>query len=178
MNIIVTGAVGIGKTTICEKVIQMANSLGYSCGGILTPKAPDKGIIIVDIKTGERKALASIYNIYQGPRIGKYFFNPDGIEFGVRAIDRGISSDVLFVDEIGYLELEGNGFVKILELIRAERAKKSVLVIRRELLPVFLSRLNSKLSIIEANIHNRNGLPQRICALLTSNLPDNSSKRA
>lgn len=177
MNIIVTGTVGIGKTTVCEKVIQMAKSLGYSCGGILTPKTPDKGIIIVDIKTGERKALASINNIYQGPHIGKYFFNPDAIEFGTRAIDRGISSDILFVDEIGYLELQENGFVKILELIGAEKVKNSILVVRRELLPAFSARLGSNLSIIETNIYNRNELPQKIWALLTSNSPTCSSKR-
>jgi len=177
MNIIITGTVGIGKTTVCEKVIQMAKSLGYSCSGILAPKAPDKGIIIIDIKTGERKVLASINNIYQGPRIGKYFFNPAAIEFGTRAIDRGISSDFLFVDEIGYLELQGDGFVKILELIGAEKVKSSVLVVRRDLLPAFSARLGSNLSIIETNIYNRNELPQKICALLTSNSPTYSSKR-
>lgn len=177
MNIIVTGAVGIGKTTVCEKVVAIAKLLGYSCGGILTPKAPDKGITIVDIQTGERTVLASIDNIYQGPHIGKYFFNPDAIEFGVRAIDRGISSDILFVDEIGYLELQGNGFVKILELIGAEKVKNSILVVRRELLPAFSARLGSNLLIVETNIYNRNQLPQKICALLTSNSPTYSSKK-
>ena len=170
MNIIVTGTVGVGKTTVCEKVIQTAKSLGYSCGGILTPKAPDKGIIIVDIKTGEGKVLASINSVYQGPHIGKYFFNPDAIDFGIRAIERGTSTDILFVDEIGYLELQGNGFVKILELIGTEKVKNSILVIRKELLPAFSSRLGSNLSIVETNIYNRNQLPQKICELLTSSL--------
>lgn len=171
MVIIVTGAIGVGKTTVCEKVIQMANNLGYSCGGIITPKAPDKSIIIVDIRTGGKKILASINNIYQGPRIGKYFFNPDAIEFGNRAIDKGISSDVLFVDEVGYLELAGNGFSKVLDLIGMERVKNSILVIREALLPGFLARLNSNLSIIEVNTYNRNELPPKIWALLTSNSP-------
>ena len=176
MNIIVTGVVGIGKTTVCEKVIHMAKSLGYSCGGILTPKSKE-GIIIVDVQTGERKVLASINNIYQGPHIGKYFFNPDAIEFGTRAIDRGISSDILCVDEVGYLELKGEGFIKILELIRAGKVKNSILVVRKELLPAFSARLGSNLLIVETNIYNRNQLPQKICALLTSNSPTYSSKR-
>jgi len=67
VNIIVTGTVGIGKTTVCEKVIQMAKSRGYSCGGIFTPKVPDESIIIVDVQTGERETLASIDNTFQGP---------------------------------------------------------------------------------------------------------------
>lgn len=166
VNIIVSGRVGIGKTTICEKVVERARTLGYSCGGILTPKVPDKGIIVVDVQTGERKALASIKKIYQGPHIGKYFFNPDAIEFGIKAIDRGISSDILFVDEIGYLELKGEGFVKILELVRVGKVKSSILVIRKELLPAFSAQLGSNWLIFETNIYNRNQLPQKICTLL------------
>ncbi len=177
MVIIVTGATGIGKTTVCRKLIEIAQNQGHTCGGILTYKAADEGIIIEDIQSGETETLASINNIYQGPRTGKYFFNPEAIEFGTRAIEEGISSDILLVDEIGYLELQGNGFAKILELIGAERVKNSILVIRRELLPAFLARLNSKLSIIETNTYNRNELPQKICALLANNLPTYSSKR-
>jgi nucleoside-triphosphatase THEP1 len=165
MVIVVTGEIGIGKTTVCEKVIHMAKSLGYSCGGIITPKS-EEGIVIVDIKTGKRKALASISKVYQGPHTGKYFFNPEGIEFGIKAIDRGISSDILFVDEVGYLELQGEGFVKILELIGAGKVKNSVLVIRKELLTAFSARLGSGVSICETTVNTRNELPQRICTLL------------
>lgn len=177
MNIIVTGKVGIGKTTVCHKVIQMAKSLGYRCAGILTPKAADDGIVILDIQTGKRQTLASISNIYEGPRIGKYFFNPDAIEFGIRAIGRGISSDILLVDEIGYLELQGKGFARALELIAAGRVKNSILVVRRELLPAFSARLGCNLSIIETDIYNRSELPQKICRLLADNSAPYSSER-
>jgi nucleoside-triphosphatase len=165
VNIIVTGKVGIGKTTVCEKVVELARSRGYSCGGILTPKS-EQGIIIVDVQTGERKVLASINNIYQGPHTDRYFFNPDAIEFGNRAIDGAISSDILLVDEVGHLELRGEGFVEALEIIRAGKAKNSILVIRQELLPAFSPRLGSKVSIIETTIKNRDRLPQKIGKLL------------
>ena len=166
MNIVVTGKVGVGKTTVCEKVLGIARSLGYSCGGILTPKS-EQGIVIVDVQTGERKVLASINKIYQGPRTEKYFFNPEAIEFGSKAIDRGISADILFVDEVGYLELKGEGFVEALEIIRAGKAKNSILVIRQELLPAFSARLGSKVATVETTIENRNQLPQKIGTLLS-----------
>jgi len=165
VNIIITGKVGIGKTTVCEKVVAIAKHLGYSCGGILTPKSKE-GIIIVDVQTGETELLASLINIYEGPHIGQYFFNPEGINFGIKAIDRGISSDILFVDEVGYLELKGKGFIKIRELIRAEKVKNSILVIRKQLLLAFSAWLGSKVSIIETTINNRNELPQKISTLL------------
>jgi len=166
VNIIVTGRVGAGKTTVCEKVVELAGSRGYSCGGILTPKAPDKGIIIVDVQTGESKVLASINNIYQGPHTGRYFFNPEAIEFGNKAIDRAVSSDILFVDEVGYLELEGEGFARALEIIRAGRVKNSILVIRQELLPAFSARLGSEVTTVETTIKNRDRLPHKIGTLL------------
>jgi nucleoside-triphosphatase THEP1 len=166
VNIIITGEVGVGKTTVCEKVVELARSRGYSCGGILTPKAPDKGIIVVDIQSGESKPLASINNIYQGPRTGRYFFNPEAVEFGNRAIDGAVSSDILLVDEVGHLELEGEGFARALEIIKAGRAKNSILVIRSKLLPAFLARLGFEFSTIETTIENRDRLPHKIGRLL------------
>jgi nucleoside-triphosphatase THEP1 len=73
MVIIVTGAIGIGKTTVCRKLIEITQNQGYSWGGFLTYKTADKDIIIEDVQTGEKETLASINNVYHGPRTVKYF---------------------------------------------------------------------------------------------------------
>ena len=166
MVIIVTGDIGIGKTTVCEKVVKIVHSLGYTCGGILTYKAPDESLAILDIQTGEMATLASTDNIFDGPRTPKYSFDTEGIHFGIRAIDKGIDSDVLIVDEVGYLELGGKGFARILELIRAGKVRNSILVIRKELLSAFLAQLGDKPSIFETTISTRNQLPREICSSL------------
>jgi len=171
MVIIVTGAIGIGKTTVCRKLIGILQNKGYTCGGILTYKAADKGITIEDIQSGETKTLASINNLYHGPRTAKYSFNPKAIDFGIQAIDKGASSTILLVDEIGHLELRGEGFVKALELIKSGAVKKSILVIRKELLSVFLAQLDTQLSIYETTINNRDELPQKIYSSLTASSP-------
>ena len=168
MVVIVTGAIGIGKTTVCEKVVSIVRSAGYTCGGILTYKAPDKSLTILDIQTGERQTLAS-NDTFDGPRTPKYVFNPDSIDFGLRAIENGTASDVLIVDEVGHLELGGEGFAKSLELIRADRVRNSILVIRKQLLPDFLAQLGDNPSIVETTISNRDRLPQKICSSLISN---------
>ena len=167
MVIIITGTRGIGKTTVCRKLIGIVQSQGYCCGGIITYKAPDKGIIIEDIQTGKSEALTSISNIYQGPRTGKYFFNPKGIDFGIQAIDKGASSDILLVDEIGHLELRGEGFGKVIELIRAGKVKNCIMVIRKELFSGFLSQLDTTPLVFETTINNRNQLPREIGLILT-----------
>ena len=162
MVIIVTGAIGIGKTTVCRKLVEILRSEGYTCGGILTFKAADKSIIIEDIQSGERETLASINRVYRGPRTARYSFNPTGIAFGIRAIDKGASASILIVDEIGHLELRAEGFVNTLELIKADTVKDNILVIRKELLPAFLPQLPAMPLVFETTVDNRNQLPQEI----------------
>jgi len=176
MVIIVTGAIGIGKTTVCRKLIGILKSQGYCCGGIITYKAPDKGIIIEDIRAGKSEALASISNTYQGPRTGKYFFNPEGIDFGMQAIDKGTFSDILFIDEIGQLELRGEGFVKVIELIRTGKVKNCIVVIRKDLSAAFLPLLDTSPLVYETTIDNRNQLPGEIGLALTEHLQRKEAK--
>ncbi len=167
MVIIVTGAIGIGKTTVCEKVVKIAQSQGYSCGGVVTYKTQNEDIIVEDVQTGETKVLASISNIYQGSRTAKYFFNREGFDFGIEAIDRGTASDILLVDELGHLELRGEGFVEVIEQIVAGKVKTCIVVIRKELLSAFLPQLGATTSVFETTINNRNQLPGEIGRILT-----------
>ena len=170
MVIVVTGDIGIGKTTVCRKLMEIVRNQGHSWGGILTYKAADKGIIIEDVQTGERETLASINNVYHGPRTAKYFFNPRGIDFGIQAIAMGTSSTILLVDEIGHLELRGEGFAKVTKLIKTGKVKDCVLVIRKELLPDLLPQLPTKPLVFETTINNRNQLPQEIGSVLLEQL--------
>ncbi len=170
MVIIVTGAVGIGKTTVCRRIIDIARNQGYTYGGILTYKAADQSIIIEDTQSGEKETLASTKAIYPGPNTQRYFFNPEGIKFGDQAIERGFASALLLIDEIGHLELSGEGFARVPETIRANKTKKCILVIRKGLLSAFLPRLPSKPLVFEITLSNRNQLPQEITSILLREL--------
>jgi nucleoside-triphosphatase THEP1 len=169
MVIVVTGDVGVGKTTVCRKLIAIAKNRGCACGGILTDKAPDKGIIIEDIESGKTERLASVEDIYDGPRTPKYHFNPDGIEFGIRAIESAISATILVVDEIGHLESRGEGFTRVLELIESSSIRNCVIVIRSELLAAFMVWLPTAL-VFNTTIDNREQLPDEICSVLLKGL--------
>ena len=164
---IITGAIGVGKTTVCEKVIELARGLKYSCGGIITCKSQTGDIIIKDIQTGKKKTFASTNDIYQGPRTAKYFFNPEGIEFGIQAIDRGIASDILLVDEIGHLELRGEGFTKVVDQIATGKVNTCIVVIRKELLPAFSTKLGGTATVFETTVENRDRLPGEISRTLS-----------
>jgi nucleoside-triphosphatase THEP1 len=143
---------------------------GYTCGGILTYKADDESRAVLDVCTGESRAFASTKDIYGGPHFGRYFFSPEGIEFGLKAIEEGVASDVLFVDEIGYLELSGGGFAKALELVKSPKAKNSILVIREQLLSAFLGRMSEKPSVFKVTVGNRNEVVEKIYLSLAGSL--------
>jgi nucleoside-triphosphatase THEP1 len=170
MLVIVTGPIGVGKSAVCRKLVDIVRARGYTCGGILTYKAADQGIAIEDIESGVTGALASIDEVYPGPRTGRYFFNPEGIDFGKRAIDRGTSKALLVVDEIGHLELRGEGFANTLELIKENKVGNCVLVIREELLPGFKIQLPIKPVVFKTTVDNRNQLPQEIGSVLLEKL--------
>ena len=170
MVVIVTGDIGIGKTTVCHRLIEIMRNQGYNCGGVLTYKSADKGITIESILSGETETLASINDAYDGPRTPRYYFNAEGIAFGIGEIEKAISSSLLIVDEIGPLELRGEGFTNVIELINTGKVKNSLVVIRKELLSAFSPQLNTELSIFEITLDNRDRLPEEIGRLLIEEL--------
>jgi nucleoside-triphosphatase len=162
MNIVITGKEGIGKTTVCLKLLEILLKKGFKCGGIFTSKDDNKGIMVNNILTGKSEILASVNNVFNGPNVGKYFFSNEGINFGNEAIKKSIYADILFIDEIGYLEFEGKGFFIILDLLKYNVIQNSVLVVRSRLMETFLNEVKIKLAVFEVTIENRDKLPLKI----------------
>jgi nucleoside-triphosphatase THEP1 len=159
---IITGEIGIGKTTICKKVLEMARKSGFRCGGIITHKMPGDSLSVMDIRSGEMAVLAIPGDKFGGPLVPRFTFDPEGITFGIRAIKTGSLEDILFVDEIGIIETMGKGFIKAFDIISESRTKNSVLVIRNELLEYLLPGLDHEPLIFEATAENRDRLPTDI----------------
>jgi len=162
MIIIITGDIGVGKTAVCQKFIDLSRSRRYQCAGVVTYKRTDGDIIIEDVQTGETREFASTQQIYTGPHTAKYYFNPEAIDFGIQAIDKGSDSDVVLIDELGILELNGQGFSQVPQQINKRQFKNCLVVIRKQLLLDFLSLLVKKPLVFETTVNNRNTLPNDI----------------
>ena len=160
MLVILTGPIGIGKTTVCRHLVEAWRSQNRTCGGILTYKKND-GIEIEDIQTGVCRSLASSSEITQGPRTPQYYFYPEGINFGIGAIIRGQNRALLIIDEIGQLELHGQGFINALDIMD-ESNNDLLVVIREALLSRFLSKLKCSPQIFNVTLLNRDTLPSKI----------------
>ncbi|HSJ57047.1 MAG TPA: nucleoside-triphosphatase, partial [Anaerolineae bacterium] len=133
---LLTGQVGAGKTTVAERVAGLARRKGLTCGGVLAPALKNAcgqkaGIWAVDLAGGERRLLARTDRDLGGPAVGPYSFDAGAIEWVIETIDRAVGeSDLLFVDEIGKLELwRGEGLAPVLTLLEQGRVGRALVIV-------------------------------------------------
>ncbi len=154
MKVFLTGRPGIGKTTACLKAIELLHQRGVRCGGVVSREVREKGtrtgFEFVDVETGNTFVLASVD--CEGPKVGKYHVDLAGIARAV-AILRSTEADVIFVDELGPMELKSQDFQGAVdELVRG--GKQHVVVVH--------GRLAASYNCIEITAANRDTLPGEI----------------
>ena len=168
---VLTGDVHIGKTTVCQAVVDLARQRRYCVRGILTLPILDKkgqrlGLDVLDLSDGKQRKLARVGQDFGGPSVGPYHFDPAALQWGGDVIARAIAvgCDLLVVDEIGRLELEQNtGFSQVLELLATNVVPRSLLVVRTVLLDAFRRRLPGLEYItFEVTVDNRDVIPAEI----------------
>ena len=170
MKILISGVSGAGKTTLCERIVEIAEESGKKCGGVLCPVAGEGRTIAMDLSTGEKEEMATTDSKAEGIPVGNYIINENGISLGKKAIRNAIEngSDLVFIDEIGPLEREGDGLFP--EAERAIATEKDVIIIIREkMLDEFTARfpgMGFRTFII--NQENRDQLAEKIMGELNA----------
>jgi iron complex transport system ATP-binding protein len=142
----VTGAVGEGKTTFVGKVADALKRRGLSLAGILA-EGIDRdrervGFRLRDLRTGEGPDLCRKDGPDHWPKCGPFRFDPDALAFGQRLLGDASTreADVVIVDEVGPMELRGEGWGPGLgELLRC-RCKPMLWAVRRPLVPAVRER--------------------------------------
>lgn len=125
LRILLTGVKGAGKTTLLETAARLLEAEGVRAAGILSPGYFENGrrtrFDLLILATGERLPLAE-RDFSEPPDSGRcYRFRQETIAAGLRALsDGGLSAaDVVFVDEIGPMELRGEGWGPALDAVSA-----------------------------------------------------------
>jgi len=155
--ILLSGPVRAGKTTLCLRLVERARERGWQAGGVLTPalmEAGEKaGIQAVELGSGETRTLARVDRDLGGVRVGPYSFDDRALDWVVcccaRDLDgggaRGSVPRIVFVDEIGKLELNrGGGLAPLIPLLARSQPRPAVVIVRDFLLEALLERLSGQ----------------------------------
>jgi nucleoside-triphosphatase len=172
MLALLSGQIGVGKTTICQRVLALARTRGYRCGGLLTPAILDRrgykvGIAALDLLSGQSWTLARIDQPMDGPQIGRYHFGARALQRGLTAIAQAAQEcDLVLIDEVGPLELEHRkGLAPALDIL--PHTPLALVVVRSALLDRLLAHLDGvEVAVFIATEENRETLPHRIVACL------------
>ena len=137
MRLLVTGESGSGKTSWCREYIDRRRKSGSTVGGILSPAIEKQGQRVgsnaLDLLTGQEAPFARLSHrnpLKEGDKVGDYTISRDGILFACNAIERAVEStcDLVVIDEVGPLELQGKGLMPAVESALASAINVLIIV--------------------------------------------------
>ena len=122
--IIITGEIYDGKSTLMNELAICFKNNKIKAGGIVSPALFENdikvGYALINIATGESTQLSQTKKEEGMANVGRYYFRNEGIAFGTEAlaVANNLNSEIVFIDEIGTWELQGQGWAaSINELI-------------------------------------------------------------
>ncbi len=140
MQIIITGGVQSGKSRLAARLVQFLKSRKVSLSGILAlglwQDDQRLGFDLVDLKTGVKCPLARRQIDLANNTITPFQFFDQGLTAGARALnlERCRDASVIMVDEVGKLELGGEGWARFLEPLLSMGSAIHIWIVRENLI--------------------------------------------
>jgi nucleoside-triphosphatase THEP1 len=142
---IITGPSGAGKSIWCLRAEAQARAAGLAVGGLISPAVYQNqqkvGISLIDLKTRERRQLATRKKTDQENSKCSWDFDERTIAWANQVLRATRPTEVLFIDELGPLELkQGEGLWEGLRLLDEGRYESAFVVVRPSLLSIARQR--------------------------------------
>jgi len=158
--VIVTGPINSGKSTYLAELIARERESERVVSGVIAHGvfAGDRkiGYDVEDIAGGTIRPLARAHS---GPRphreVGRFSFSVDALEFARRALLGFAPGGVVFVDEIGPLELSGDGYAPCLPALFESSIDKLYIVVRESLVDRVVERFLPGQPVTTVRVHGR-----------------------
>jgi nucleoside-triphosphatase THEP1 len=132
-SFIITGPSKSGKTTLCWDILQYLNNAGVTTGGVITLQNNERLFYLIQSK---EKVSFEAREMEDFIPIGKFRVSQANLAKALLHIRDGQKSDYLFIDEIGLLEMENNGFYPELKSA-VTRNEGNIFVVREGFIPKF-----------------------------------------
>jgi nucleoside-triphosphatase len=169
--VVITGPAGSRKTALCLRIVDAARERGLLVRGVVSPPrlvgGAKVGIDVLDVSSGERRALAESGVVTDGPATKSWHFHADALEWGAGVLRRSLPCDLLLIDELGPLELlRGTGWAMAVDLLRSGEFRWAVVVVRPRLSELFLDMVAGvQTTLVKVTPDGQDGLLERVVAL-------------
>jgi nucleoside-triphosphatase THEP1 len=165
--VLLTGDSGVGKTTVCQRVVELAAQRGFRCAGLLSVPAVDDnqqriGTDAMDVATKKRRELTRADRVLRHIQVGRWSFNLDALDWGNALLRNVGECDLLVVDEIGRLELERkSGWMDAWGVLERHQFAMALVIVRPQLTE-HISKLLGAKDTIKVTRATRDDLPEQI----------------
>lgn len=158
--ILLSGPRQVGKSTLCQKLVTRLCADMIDVAGLLTIHTGPHDLEVMELHSGEQYPLTLPFDDGVGAELGRFRMDGAALDRGLRSLKGALPTDVLIVDELGPLEFRlGRGWLPVLEWLKVDCCRMSVLVIRPELLAEALERLPEPVTmVVYVTLENRDGL--------------------
>jgi len=152
--VIITGDVHEGKTTFLQKLISDLEKKGIRAGGFTAPGTFENGLrnSISLAETGTGKVFELCSNNPETGNInhGRFYFSKEAIEKGLEILspENLAGKQLVVIDEIGPLELKGEGWSPAIEKLCRTPNLPQVWVVRRQAVERVVRRWNARKAYI------------------------------
>ncbi len=142
--LVLTGPVHSGKTTFLRDAVAGWKSAGLDVGGFLSvlrlDNGCDRGYDLFDLKSGRSLPFLAHEGDPDWPSVGTWHMFPATLETAGSILRRDSDADVLVVDEIGPLEIGGEGLWPAFEKA-LEHGVRCLCVVRQGILDEFRAKV-------------------------------------
>jgi nucleoside-triphosphatase THEP1 len=143
---ILTGPVQAGKTTMVSEKVNLLREKGVNVMGFLCPGSFSGGkrsaFSLVDLETGRQVPMGDVNGQKGWVKFRRFFFNPEAFIQGKLWINGCFKKDpdLLVIDEVGPMELEGGGWSDTLDALAQNSSVAQLWIVRQEIVQEVLRK--------------------------------------
>lgn len=151
---IITGNIASGKTTFLMQLSERLKELNIKTGGFYSPRIIQDnetvGYDLVHVMDNERIEFLKNVDESNINEIGKYKIDKNSIFHATSWIKDDIENDcqVIFIDEVGKLELDGKAWNDIIEILISSNIKNQIWSVRKSFIDQVIDKWNLKNALI------------------------------
>lgn len=152
-TVVVTGPPDSGKTAAVAELAAGLLKKGVLVAGFTQTAEVENGakvgFKVRELESGDEAPLARLAGRDEGEFGTRFAFFHEGFELGRAALGRAVSGSVVVVDELGPVELRGDGHMPaVMKAMQVPDLAAAVVVVRRSLVPSLLAVLEATDAVV------------------------------